>query len=180
MRAERLKQDYGDRVAVLWQAYELRPGTPDEGVPRRQRPGNLLAPSVIQLSEEVGLKMNRPSFVANSRPALEAAEYAREQGKFDEFHLGVFKAYWEEGLNIALRPVLRDIAVKSGLDADGLERGLDERRYAAAIERQDAEAKGMGISGIPAYIIGKYLIEGAQPYDVFVRAAELALKPDSG
>ncbi|MGA1822824.1 MAG: hypothetical protein ACMUIG_09875 [Thermoplasmatota archaeon] len=32
----------------------------------------------------------------------------------------------------------------------------------------------LGIFGIPAYIIGGYLIEGAQPYQIFQRAIELA------
>ena len=85
---------------------------PLEGMPRLQKPGegNELSPGVKNLSEEIGLKMKRPSFIACSRPALEAAEYAKEKGKFDQFHLAVFKAYWEEGKNIGERSILREIA----------------------------------------------------------------------
>ncbi len=153
----------------------MRPGTPLEGLPRRQKPGegNDLSPGVRSLSDEIGLKMKRPAFIACSRPALEAAEYAKEQAKFDQFHLVVFKAYWEEGRNIGLRSVLRSVAEGCGLDGDELEHRLNEGHYADRIDRQNEEARALGINGIPAYVIGDHLIEGAQPYEIFQRAVEL-------
>ena len=121
-----MKRDFG--VEVEWQAFQLRPETPLEGLPRPQRPGegNELPPFVKRLSERAGLQMRRPPFIACSRPALEAAEYAKTQGCFDQFHLAVFKAYFEDCRNIGQRSVLRDIAERSGLDVDELERCLDE------------------------------------------------------
>ncbi len=161
-----------------WRAFEIRPGTPVEGKPRRQKPGesNELSPAVKELAEAISLPMIRPSFLASSRPALEAAEFAKEQGKFEEFHLAVFKAYWEDGRNIGLRSVLRDIAIECGLDADEMEKSLVEGRYAEEVDRQNEEARQMGINGIPAYIIGRYFVEGAQPYEVFQRAISLTQK----
>ncbi len=132
-RAERLKQDYG--VEVEWKAFEIRPGTPLEGIPRRQKPGE-----------------------------------GNELSKFDQFHLAIFKAYWEEGKNIGLTHILRDIAEKCGLNGDELERCLDEGRYTEKINEQNEEARSFGVNGVPAYIVGGYLIEGAQPYEIFQRA----------
>lgn len=148
---------------------------PLEGMPRLQKPGegNGLSPGVKSLSEEIGLKLKRPSFIACSHPALEAAEYAKEKGKFDQFHLTVFKAYWEEGKNIGVRSILREIAEKCGLHGNEMERCLDEGRYSERIKRQNEEAVAMGITGIPAYIIGDYLIVGAQPYRVFQQAVKV-------
>ncbi len=117
--------------------------------------------------------MKRPNIVPNTRPALEAGEYAKERFKFDQFHLAVFKTYWEEGKNIGLRSVLHDIAKECGLDGDELVSCLVEGRYAARIDNQNEEARASGITGIPAYIIGDHLIEGAQPYQIFQRAVEL-------
>jgi predicted DsbA family dithiol-disulfide isomerase len=160
---------------VEWKAFELRPGLPLEGIPRPLKPGqkNELASSVKTLSDEVGLKMKRPEFVACSRPALEAAEYAKDQMKFDEFHLSVFKAYWEDGKNIGQRSVLCEIASECGMDGNKLEEALKEGRYAGRVNEQNEEARVLGITGIPAYIIGGYLVEGAQPYQIFKRAVEL-------
>ena len=118
--------------------------------------------------------MERPAFVACSRPALEAAEYAKEQSKFDEFHLAIFKAYWEEGKNIGFTSILRDIAEKCGLNGDELEHHLDEGQYTEKIDEQNEEARSLGINGIPAYIVGGFRIEGVQPYEFFQRAVEAA------
>jgi predicted DsbA family dithiol-disulfide isomerase len=163
---------------VEWKAYELRPGLPPEGIPRVPKPGevNGLHPHLIEYAEEAGLKMKRPSIIPCSRPALEAAEYAKERGKFDHFHLAVFKAYWETGKNIGIRSVLREIARESGLDASEVERCLDEGRYTQVVIKQSEDAKELGINGIPAYIIDGCTIEGVQPYQVFQRAIETALR----
>ena len=145
---------------------------PLEGMPRPQKPGegNELSPSARRLSEELGLQMTKPPFIACSRPALEAAEYAKEHDSFDNLHLAIFKAYWEDSRNIGLRSVLRDAAERCGLDGDELELCLEEGWYVERIEKQNEEARELGINGVPAYVIGRNIIEGAQPYEIFQSA----------
>lgn len=160
-----------------WKAYELRPGLPPEGIPRTPKEGevNGFLPYLIERADELGLKLKRSPTMPCSRPALEVAEYAKEQGKFDQFHLAVFKAYWEEAKNIGLRSVIREIVQECGLDADEVERCLDEGRYTQAVKTQSDQAKQSGINGVPAYVVGDFLIEGVQPYESFQRAVEAAL-----
>ncbi len=160
-----------------WKAYELRPGLPPGGIPRTPKEGEMngFLPYLSERADELGLKLKRSPIVPCSRLALEVAEYTKEQGKFDQFHLAVFKAYWEEAKNIGLRSVIREIVQECGLDADEVERCLDEGRYTQAIKTQSEEAKRSGINGIPAYVIGGFLIEGVQPYQFFQRAVEAAL-----
>ncbi|MFC1940465.1 DsbA family protein [Chloroflexota bacterium] len=174
-RAERLKQDYG--VDLEWKAYELRPGLPPEGIPRTPKAGEIngFLPHLSERADELGLKLKRSPIVPCSRLALEVAEYAKEHGKFDQFHLAVFKAYWEEAKNIGLRIVIREIVQECGLDANEVESFLDEGRYTQAIKTQSEKAKQSGINGIPAYVVGGFLIEGVQPYQFFQRAMEVAL-----
>ena len=165
-----------------WKAYELRPGLTPEGIPRTPKAGerNGFLPYLSKRADELGLKLKRSPIVPCSRPALEVAEYAKEQGKFDQFHLAVFKAYWEEAENIGLRSVIREIVEECGLDADEVERCLDEGRYTQAIKTQSEEAKRSGINGIPAYVVGGFLIEGVQPYQFFQRAVEEAVGNSKG
>lgn len=165
-----MKEEYG--VNVEWRAFEIKPGLPPEGIVRPLAPGKEyeLPSRIRHMSEEAGLVMKQTPFIANSRLALEAAEYAKEQGLFDSFHLGVFKAYWEDGRNIGLRDVLLDIAESCGLDTQELGRALDENRYTQRIIDQGREPPQHDIYGVPAYIIGKHVIVGAQPYDAFQRA----------
>ena len=160
-----------------WKAYELRPGLPPEGIPRTPKTGevNGFLPNLSERADEAGLKLKRSPIVPCSRPALEVAEYAKEQGEFDQFHLAVFKAYWEEAKNIGLRSVIREIVQECGLDADEVERCLDDGHYTQSIKTQSEEAMRSGINGIPAYVIGGFLIEGVQSYQFFQRAMEMTL-----
>ncbi len=139
-------------------------------MPRQPGEAKELLPSVKKMSEELGLRMTKPPFIPCSRPALEAAEYAKEHDSFDQFHLAIFKAYFEDSKNIGLRSILRDIAERCGLDGDELDLCLDEGWYAERIDIQNKEARELGISVIPSYIIGRHLIEGARPYEIFQRA----------
>ena len=175
-----MKRDYG--VDLEWKAYELRPGLPPEGIPRTPKVGEMngFLPHLSERADEMGLKLKRSPIVPCSRLALEVAEYAKEQGKFDQFHVAVFKAYWEEVKNIGLRSVIREIVRECGLDAGEVDRCLDEGRYTQTIKTQSEEAKGSGINGIPAYIVGGFLIEGVQPYEFFQRAVEAALSKSKG
>jgi predicted DsbA family dithiol-disulfide isomerase len=161
----------------VWKPYELRPGLPPEGMSRTPKPGEQqgFPPYLLELAGEQGLKLKRSSIIPNSRPALEMAEYARAEGNFEQYHRAVFKAYWEESKNIGLKAVLREIAAACGLDADEAERSLDEHRFTEIVTKESEEAKQSGINGIPAFIVGRYLIEGAQPYEVFQKAMEQAL-----
>ncbi len=175
-----MKRDY--KVDLEWKAYELRPGLPPEGIPRIPKEGEVdgFLPNLSERASKLGLKLKRSPTVPCSRPALEIAEYAKEQRKFDQFHRAVFKAYWEEAKNIGLRSVIREILQECGLDANEAERRLDEGRYTQAIKTQSEEAKQSGINGIPAYVVGGFLIEGVQPYEFFQRAMEAALSKGKG
>ncbi|MFC2045854.1 DsbA family protein [Chloroflexota bacterium] len=174
-RAERLKQDY--RVDLEWKAYELRSGLPPQGIPRTPKAGEMngFLPHLSERADDLGLKLKRSPIVPCSRLVLEVAEYAKEQGKFNQFHLAVFKAYWEEAKNIGLRNIIREIVQECGLNADEVEHFLDDGRYTQVIKTQSEEAKLSGINGIPAYIIGDIVIEGVQPYQFFQKAMEAAL-----
>ena len=57
---------------------------------------------------------------------------------------------------------------------------LDEGYYTQAIKTQSEEAKQSGVNGIPAYVVGGFIIEGVQPYEFFQRAVEAALGKNKG
>ncbi len=164
-----MKKDYP--VEVEWRPFELRPGTPPEGapLPEHYRQTEGLSEAVQRMADDAGLAMKRPSLISNSRPALEAAEFAKDHGRFDEYHLGLFKAYWEEGKDIGSSQVLQEVAVAAGLDGDKLMASLEAGQYVESVTDQVEEAQAMGISAIPAFIVGRYYFMGAQPYEIFQR-----------
>lgn len=111
--------------------------------------------------------MTTRDWVSNSRPALEAAEFARVHGLFDPFHRAVFSAYHAEGRDIGKQEVLREIATSVGLDADGMIDALNEGRFTPRVEEDLTLSREIGLTGVPAFILENRAIVGAQPYNVF-------------
>jgi predicted DsbA family dithiol-disulfide isomerase len=152
--------------------FELHPEIPPKGRPRDEvLPAAYMARAqegVIRMGAAVGLHLALHERLINSRPALQAAEFAREQGLFDAMHHELLKAYWDEGKNVSDMAVLREIAVRVGLDAAGMEAAVAENRFGDYLDARRAEAEELGINGIPAHVIAdRYLVMGAQPYELF-------------
>jgi predicted DsbA family dithiol-disulfide isomerase len=159
---------------VEWRAFLLDPTTPPEGRPYPYPPevrAKRRAP-MQAMAAEAGRTIVDRDWISNSRLALEAAEYAREQGRFDDFHRAVFDAYFAEGRDIGKLDELRAIARQVGLDDEALAAALAERRYAQRVDADVTLAARIGISAVPAFIIGNRAILGAQPYQVFEQAME--------
>src|SRR6266849_9944173 len=125
---------------------------------------------VNRMAAAVGLQLSVHERLINSRPTLQAAEFAREQGRFDAMHHELLKAYWDEGRDVSDMAVLRDVATRTGVDVAGMEAAVRENRFGDYLDARRAEAEDLGINGIPAHVIAdKYLVMGAQPYDLFER-----------
>ena len=184
-RVEQLQQDYD--VAVEWMPYELRPNTPAEGIPFDRLRGQgrytedyLL--SVVNLASESGIAMKDRTLIPNSRPSLEAAEWARARGGFAALNRALFRAYFEDGADIGRLDVLRGVASDCDLDANDLEDALATGRYSAALEEKLAWSSVAGGAGVPYYMFKgvdpetgearRFAFTGAQDYLVFQRVAE--------
>lgn len=172
MRVEQLEREFD--VDVEWVPFELHPEIPTGGAPRDQvLPAAYRArveEGLRRLGSEVGLTLHTHDRLINSRPALQAAEHARNAGRFLPMHLELFRAYWDEGRDISDLGVLRDVSSRVGLEPDAVEAAVRADRYGALLDSRRAEAEELMISGIPAHVVAdRYLLMGAQPYDVFER-----------
>lgn len=180
---ERVLEDYGDQIAVDWRAFELRP----DPVPTLDPDGDYLHDvwerSVYPMAEERGLTLRLPPVQPRSRKAHEAAAFARGVGQFGVMHAALFRAFFEEGLDIGEDAVLADIAAASGLDPAALLESLRQGRYRETVEADQRLAQRMGLSGVPATVVvpdealggPPLLVSGAQPYELVAGAVEQAL-----
>lgn len=126
-----------------------------------------------EVADEVGLVMKQRDVIINSRRALGAAEFAREQGNYDEMHHALFKAHWELTGKLEEVDDLVRIGSEVGLDPVELRRAIEEDRYADVIDDNRREAESVGINAIPAHIFGRrYLILGAYPYEAFMQVID--------
>jgi len=97
-----------------------------------------------------------------------ASEYARDMGKYEEFHDHIFHAYFTEALNIGDVEILSMVTARCGLDAVDMKNALKDHTFKPRLD--DARKKGelITLTGVPTFIINeKYKIVGAQPVGVF-------------
>lgn len=126
-----------------------------------------------QAREHYGLEINPGPMGINSRPALIGEKYAQAQGLGKEYHDAVMKAYWQEAKSIDDLQLLQEIAVSLGMDGARFRNALTQPEYEAAVDRDIALAHAYSLDAVPALIFGdKYLVMGAQPYEVLRRAVE--------
>ncbi|MEK0326049.1 MAG: DsbA family protein, partial [Nitrosopumilus sp.] len=125
-----------------------------------------ISSQVRNLSEDADLKLNLPSRISNSRLALQIAEFAKEKGKFKEYHEAVFRAYWQEGKDIGHKEQLFSLAVQVGLDIEELESYLESGKAADQLSQHLQEVRDYGISGVPTFVIGNKIVVGVPPYVV--------------
>lgn len=126
--------------------------------------------------EQYGVEVNAGPINIDSRPALIVEKFADTQGKGEAFHKAVMHAYWQEAKIVEDRQVLEEVATDVGLHFDNFAAILENPEFDAAVSADVELAQEYGLTGVPAVVFAdKYLIMGAQPYDVFRQAAEKVL-----
>jgi predicted DsbA family dithiol-disulfide isomerase len=170
---ERLKDEY--QIDVEWRPFYLYFDTPPEGrdlpdyVKRARANGSEERLRSIALS--YGMDFRSTDRIYNTRRAHEATEFAREQGRSNEFHKVVFRKVYAEGADPTQWDVLRSAAEEADLDPDEMQSQVESGRYTAYVEEQVQWAYQIGVQGVPTYVINdRYALVGAQPYDVFKQA----------
>jgi predicted DsbA family dithiol-disulfide isomerase len=167
---DKLKQEFD--LSVEWLGFEIHPDTPQEGM--------LLSTMFPQLDSQNMFRHLRDSAapygiifaditrVSNSRMSLEASEYAKEHGRFDQFHSALFRTYFSEGMDIGNLEVLAQTGHDAGLDRTALVKALKSGKFLPMIENMRQEAARLTVTAAPTFILeGKDRIVGAQPIDVF-------------
>lgn len=181
----RVRERFGERVEVDWRAYELRP----DPVPTLDPDGEYLHrvwnASVYPMASSLGMRLRLPPVQPRSRKALEAAEFAREQGSYGAMHHALFRAFFEEGRDIGDPEVLLEVGASVGLDRASLLDALQKGRYTKRVIADEELARRLGVDSVPTMFVAAEgaplesaeVITGAQPYGGRLEAAvERALR----
>lgn len=108
---------------------------------------------------------------ALARPAHEAARCAGATGKFWAYHRRLF----EEQPRFE-REDLIAYAIDLGIERQPFVRCLEARTFAAAVDADVAQARGLGIRSTPSFLVNGKLLIGAHPVETFRAAIDEAIQ----
>jgi predicted DsbA family dithiol-disulfide isomerase len=125
---------------------------------------------VLPMAAERGLSMRIPPVQTRTRRAHETAAFARAHGTFGEVDRALYRAFFEEGLDIADAGLLEAIVRKAGLDGDAWRRALDTGEFADSVRGDLQLALQLGITSVPTLLVADESgraepVVGAVPYE---------------
>ena len=107
----------------------------------------------------------------NTFDAHRLVHLARERGVEDAVIERLFRAHFTEQRSIFDEASLVTLAGEAGLDPEAARAALAGNAYADAVSAEVREARGLGISGVPYFVLDRrYAISGAQPPERFAQA----------
>jgi predicted DsbA family dithiol-disulfide isomerase len=157
--------------------FELRP----EPHPTLRPEGDYLqrawAERVYPIARRMGVSINLPkvSPQPHSHLAFEGYQYAKEQGKGNNYNHRVLEAFFVEGQDIGDIGVLTKLAGEVGLNQKEFEEALRSRKY-KEIHRQALRHayEEAGVTGVPMFVIGNEVLTGLQDKDTLEAMIEKA------
>ena len=162
-------------VELIWRAYELRPDPVPMIDPNSDYLRRVWSDSVVPLAERLGVTMRFPPVKPRTRLAQEAAHWARAQGRFDDYHQEVFRAFFERGEDIGDAEVLIALALKLELDSNSLRQAFSSQEFVASVLADEREAARLGVSGVPAFVADRRAaLSGVQPIENLRKLIESA------
>ncbi|GAA2833078.1 putative DsbA family dithiol-disulfide isomerase [Leucobacter komagatae] len=169
-------------------SYELAPDTPlnfegseidflvkHKGMPREQVEDMLGQMTAMAAAEGITFDFDRVAH-SNTAAAHRVLHLAKEQGIYDEVLARLFKAYFEEGVNVGDPEQIAKVVDEVGLDPDEVRDAFEDEGFGESVESDITRARMLGVTGVPFYLINeKYGVSGAQQPEMFVSAFEQVL-----
>ncbi len=173
-------------IQRVWYPFELNPNMPIAGMDRKayrsQKFGSweysqLLDAKTVQATQADGIEFRYDlmQVTPNTLKAHQLTWFAAQEGKANEMAERILVAYFTEGQNIGEIEILVNLATEVGVDAGKakafllLDQGIQE------VKKLEQWANAQGIHGVPAIRIGKEILSGAQPVEVFLAALQTAV-----
>jgi predicted DsbA family dithiol-disulfide isomerase len=163
-------------LQVKFTQFPLHPETPEEGSPRG--PEIIARNRQMKLNmEQEGLPFNAERTMSyNSRRAQELSKWAGTKGSEEKINDALFRAYFVDVKNIGKVEELAKIAEDNGLPAGEATDVLLSRTYKDAVDEDWRRCATYGVNAVPTFLVGRYLMVGAQPYEQLERLIQHALK----
>ncbi len=172
MRIERLAKEHD--VKVEWVHFPLHPETPAEGrslsamFGGRDEDRNARHEQMKARMAAEGLPYGDRAMTYNSRLAQELGKWADTQPGGEALHDAFFRAYFVEARDISSLEVMLDVVKSVGLPVEAAREVIEKRTFKDAVDADWKLSREYGITGVPTFVVGRYGVVGAQPYEALV------------
>jgi len=187
-RALPMLRDQGLEFEVVWHPFQLNPDMAVEGADRLQyriaKFGSLeksqaMDARISETAAGLGLDfhLDRLTRTPNTLNAHRAIWLAGQHGVQDAVVEALFEAYFGQGADLCDTALLTSIAATAGLDRAALEAMYAGDNGLDIVQQGDIAARRGGISGVPSFMMGGYLLfSGAVPAEQMAQAFAHAWK----
>lgn len=162
-------------IKIQWVFFPLHPEIPEDGMTLEELfKGQFVDIDKIvarlkAVASDLGFPMGDPGKAFNSRLAQELGHWAESEGKGDEFHNAVFRAYFADGKNIGKTPVLLEIAESVNLLYQEAKNVLETRAFKESVDSDWHLSHENSIKAVPSFRINQQTLVGAQSYEALER-----------
>jgi predicted DsbA family dithiol-disulfide isomerase len=179
--------EHRDEVDVTWRSFQLDPSAPitaqgdpldrlaaKYGMSRAdaERAQARVTANAAQEGLEFHLERARSG---NTFDAHRLLHHALAAGKQPALKERLLAGYFTEGEAVGEPEVLTRLATEAGLDGPTVREVLDTGAFAAEVRQDEQEARRLGISGVPFFVVDRaYGISGAQPPALILSTLEEA------
>lgn len=147
----------GMPLSPLWIPLELHPEIPASGISFQEKyPGleiQAFFHKMARKGEPYGISFCGNDKLVNSGRAIQAAEFARDNGCFDSFHKKIFYALFENNENIGDPEVLRKIARSQNLNPAAMDKAIDSGLFESRLRTAAIEAAERNIRMVPTFVV---------------------------
>jgi predicted DsbA family dithiol-disulfide isomerase len=130
------------------------------------------------MAEKLGVNMKLPSVspYPYTNLAFQELEFAKDQGKGDEYNDAVFRAFFQQSRNIGRVDVLSEITKEVGLDSEQFRGALERGAYRDRVQQLLQTAyERIRVTAVPTMIIGRQRLEGLYPAETMRQVIESEL-----
>ena len=174
-----------DQVEIVYKAFQLDPNAPKESnentiehLANKYRvslnEAEKMVNNVVQHANRVGLTMRFDLIKqTNTFDAHRMTKLAKTLNLENELSNNLYKAYFENGKNLADLEVLNELGKLSGIESNSLKEMLNSKLFELDVKRDIEEANRKNVHAVPYFLIdGKRSIKGAQSLDAFIQVLQ--------
>ena len=166
---------------IEWHPFQLNPEMPATGMDRREyletkfggKDGAVRAYApVVEAAEKAGIAIHFEGITRtpNTLDAHRVIHWAGIEGKQTAMVHALFKAYFENGRDIADHETLADIADSVEMDAALVRKLLITDEDAKEIRDRDSHSRKMGVHSVPTFVVAnQHAVPGAQAPDLWLQ-----------